>query len=201
MLQRHALRLNVRWIWPQAPEIVLTKADRMDDPWPLVAAIEAVAVGVPVHVVSGVTGQGCDELRARLQPGTTAVLPDTPTPAPRAALISQTYRDGGGSGAIRTEIDALAYALVRMPATYAAVTASLDALRILVPDFAPARADITAVDTATRARYWQKLQEVWYLPTVWEKHYEWDTRWTTTWMDQVKSVGDWLYSRLSAVRF
>src|SRR5947207_10026564 len=58
--------------------------------------------------------------------------------APRAALISQTYRDGGGSGAIRTEIDALAYALVRMPATYAAVTASLDALRILVPDFAPA---------------------------------------------------------------
>src|SRR6266705_2766208 len=58
--------------------------------------------------------------------------------APRAALISQTYRDGGGSGAIRTEIDALAYALVRMPATYAAVTASLDALRVLVPDFAPA---------------------------------------------------------------
>ena len=69
------------------------------------------------------------------------------------------------------------------------------------PEFAPAGADITAVDTATRARYWQKLQEVWYLPTVWEKHYEWDTRWTTTWMDQVKSVGDWLYSRLSAVRF
>jgi len=66
------------------------------------------------------------------------------------------------------------------------------------PEFAPAGADITAVDTATRARYWQKLQEVWYLPTVWEKHYEWDTRWTTSWMDQVKSVGDWLYSRLSS---
>src|SRR5437763_15345554 len=46
----------------------------MGDPGPLVAAIEAVAAGVPVHVVSGVTGQGCDELRARLEPGTTAVL-------------------------------------------------------------------------------------------------------------------------------
>src|ERR1700704_5753774 len=58
--------------------------------------------------------------------------------AGRATLISQTYRDGGGSGAIRTEIDALAYALVRMPATYAAVTASLNALREITPNFAPA---------------------------------------------------------------
>ena len=56
----------------------------------------------------------------------------------RAAQISQTYRDGGGSGGIRSEADALAYALVRMPATYAAVTAGLNALREIVPDFAPA---------------------------------------------------------------
>ncbi len=58
--------------------------------------------------------------------------------ADRAALISRTYRDGGGSGAIRTEADALAYALARMPATYAAVTASLNALREITPHFAPA---------------------------------------------------------------
>src|SRR6267154_2177664 len=58
--------------------------------------------------------------------------------AGRAALISQTYRDGGGSGTIRTKIDALAYALVRMPATYAAVTAGLNALREIAPHFAPA---------------------------------------------------------------
>ena len=57
--------------------------------------------------------------------------------AERAAAISRTYRDGGGSGAIRTETDALAYALARMPATYAAVTASLNALREIVPNFAP----------------------------------------------------------------
>jgi ribosomal protein RSM22 (predicted rRNA methylase) len=55
----------------------------------------------------------------------------------RATLISRTYRDGGGSGAIRSETDALAYALARMPATYAAVTASLNALREITPDFDP----------------------------------------------------------------
>lgn len=57
--------------------------------------------------------------------------------AGRAALISKTYRDGGGSGAIASEADALAYALARMPATYAAVTASLNALREIAPHFAP----------------------------------------------------------------
>src|SRR5258706_15474595 len=57
--------------------------------------------------------------------------------AVRASLISQTYRDGGGSAAIRSETDALAYALARMPATYAAVTASLNALREINPGFAP----------------------------------------------------------------
>jgi ribosomal protein RSM22 (predicted rRNA methylase) len=57
--------------------------------------------------------------------------------AERSATISQTYRGGGGSAAIRTETDALAYALARMPATYAAVTASLNALQEERPDFAP----------------------------------------------------------------
>jgi ribosome biogenesis GTPase len=62
------------WESGATPEIVLTKADRVEDPWPMVAEVEAVALGVPVHVVSAITGQGCDALRARLQPGTTAVL-------------------------------------------------------------------------------------------------------------------------------
>ena len=57
--------------------------------------------------------------------------------AGRAASISKTYRDGGGSGAIRSEADALAYALARMPATYAAVTAGLNALVGIRPDLAP----------------------------------------------------------------
>src|SRR3954454_11344006 len=57
--------------------------------------------------------------------------------AQRSAAILQTYRSGGGSAAIRSEADALAYALARMPATYAAVTACLNALREIRPDFAP----------------------------------------------------------------
>jgi ribosome biogenesis GTPase len=62
------------WESGASPEIVLTKADRLDDPWPLVAEVEAVALGVPVHVVSAVTGQGCDALRTRIAAGATAVL-------------------------------------------------------------------------------------------------------------------------------
>jgi ribosome biogenesis GTPase len=62
------------WESGATPEIVLTKADRLDDPWPLAAEVEAVALGVPVHVVSAVTGQGCDALRARIAAGQTAVL-------------------------------------------------------------------------------------------------------------------------------
>ncbi|HEY7420779.1 MAG TPA: ribosome small subunit-dependent GTPase A [Gaiellaceae bacterium] len=62
------------WESGASPEIVLTKADRLDDPWPLVAEVEAVALGVPVHVVSAVTDQGCDALRARIPATATAVL-------------------------------------------------------------------------------------------------------------------------------
>jgi ribosome biogenesis GTPase len=62
------------WESGASPEIVLTKVDRFDDPWEMVAAVEAVAVGVPVWVVSAVTGVGCSELRARIADGQTAVL-------------------------------------------------------------------------------------------------------------------------------
>jgi ribosome biogenesis GTPase / thiamine phosphate phosphatase len=62
------------WESGASPEIVLTKADRLEDPWPLASEVESVALGVPVHVVSAVTGQGCDGLRARIGAGTTSVL-------------------------------------------------------------------------------------------------------------------------------
>ena len=62
------------WETGASPEIVLTKADRLEDPWALVAEVEAVALGVPVHVVSALTVQGCDALRARVEPGKSAVL-------------------------------------------------------------------------------------------------------------------------------
>lgn len=57
--------------------------------------------------------------------------------AQRSQRISTTYRAGGGSGTIKSEADALAYALARMPATYAAVAASLNALSEIAPNLAP----------------------------------------------------------------
>jgi ribosomal protein RSM22 (predicted rRNA methylase) len=56
----------------------------------------------------------------------------------RASALSDAYRAGGASDIIADADDALAYALVRMPATYAAVAAALDAVNRAVPDFAPA---------------------------------------------------------------
>src|ERR1700722_7069874 len=56
----------------------------------------------------------------------------------RAGAISKAYRAGGNSArAIRTIEDALAYALTRMPATFAAVMSVLGELRRRLPDFAP----------------------------------------------------------------
>ena len=65
--------LTAAWDSGADPVIVLTKLDVLDDPDKLVEA-EAVAVGVPVHAVSNVTGEGLDGLRALLRPAKTCVL-------------------------------------------------------------------------------------------------------------------------------
>jgi len=57
----------------------------------------------------------------------------------RAAALSATYRGGGGSAqAIAGQADALAYALARLPATYAACIAVFEEARRSAQDFAPA---------------------------------------------------------------
>jgi ribosomal protein RSM22 (predicted rRNA methylase) len=57
--------------------------------------------------------------------------------AERATALSRNYRAGGGSRAIATNDDALAYAFARMPATYAAAIAVLNAARDALPAFEP----------------------------------------------------------------
>jgi ribosome biogenesis GTPase len=56
------------------PVIVLTKADVAEDPCSLVTAVEAIAFGVPVLMVSAITGEGLPGLRDVLRAQETAVL-------------------------------------------------------------------------------------------------------------------------------
>ena len=65
--------LTAAWDSGADPVLVLTKLDVCDDLEKLVEA-EAVAIGVPVHAVSNITGEGIEELRALLRPARTFVL-------------------------------------------------------------------------------------------------------------------------------
>jgi ribosome biogenesis GTPase / thiamine phosphate phosphatase len=59
------------------PVLVLTKLDLMEDPQETarrVASLESVAPGVPVHVVSGIRGDGIDGLRGYASPYRTVAL-------------------------------------------------------------------------------------------------------------------------------
>jgi ribosome biogenesis GTPase / thiamine phosphate phosphatase len=66
--------LTAAWDSGADPVVVLTKSDLADDPWETVAQAEAIALGVPVHAVSSVTGEGLDGLEPHLAPGRTVAL-------------------------------------------------------------------------------------------------------------------------------
>src|SRR5262249_10901314 len=66
--------LATAWDSGASPVIVLTKADLCHDHVLRVAEIEAIALGVPVHVVSVITGQGLAAVGSSFAIGQTAVL-------------------------------------------------------------------------------------------------------------------------------
>jgi ribosome biogenesis GTPase / thiamine phosphate phosphatase len=66
--------LTATWDSGADPVIVLAKSDLADDVSDTIAAAEAVAVGVPVHAISSVTGEGLDALDPYLAPGRTVGL-------------------------------------------------------------------------------------------------------------------------------
>ena len=66
--------LATAWESGASPVVVLTKADLCTDRDARKAEIEAVALGVPVHVVSAVTGEGLEGLSETFAPGQTAAL-------------------------------------------------------------------------------------------------------------------------------
>jgi ribosome biogenesis GTPase len=66
--------LTSAWDSGSNPVIVANKVDLAEDRLLELADVEAVALGVPVLVVSAATGEGMDELEVRLQPGRTVAL-------------------------------------------------------------------------------------------------------------------------------
>jgi ribosome biogenesis GTPase / thiamine phosphate phosphatase len=73
-LRRIERYLTTVWDSGAQPVILLNKSDVCDDPLTAVEAVSDVAIGVPVHVVSSITGNGVDQIRAYLQPGQTVAL-------------------------------------------------------------------------------------------------------------------------------
>jgi len=73
-LRRIERYLTLGWESGANPVIVLNKADVCDDIAQKVALVETVALGVPVHVVSAVTGQGLEEFSTYLSNGATVAF-------------------------------------------------------------------------------------------------------------------------------
>jgi ribosome biogenesis GTPase len=73
-LRRLERYITIAWESGAQPIVVLTKADLSPDVAGSLLAVETVAIGVPIHPISNVTGDGLAALDAYLQPGSTVVL-------------------------------------------------------------------------------------------------------------------------------
>lgn len=66
--------LVLAWESGANPVIVLSKADLCPDPEALAAEVAAVAVGVPIHIISSAENRGIQELADYISPGQTVAL-------------------------------------------------------------------------------------------------------------------------------
>jgi ribosome biogenesis GTPase len=73
-LRRLARYLAAAWESGSEPVVVLTKTDLVADVHGAAAAVERIAVGVPVQPVSNLTGEGVEAVRELVGPGRTAAL-------------------------------------------------------------------------------------------------------------------------------
>ncbi len=73
-LRRIERYLTAAWESGASPVIVLNKSDLRDDLAEVAEAVEAIALGTPVAVVSARDGANLDSLRRHLRPGKTAAL-------------------------------------------------------------------------------------------------------------------------------
>jgi ribosome biogenesis GTPase / thiamine phosphate phosphatase len=73
-LRRLERYLTTAWESGAEPVIVLTKADLLLDIDAAVLSAESVAIAVPVHPISNITGEGIEALDSYVSPGRTIVL-------------------------------------------------------------------------------------------------------------------------------
>ena len=66
--------LTAAWDSGSTPVVVVNKSDTVDEPEVDLLEIEPVTMGVPVHAVSAVSGEGLEALDPYLQPGQTIAL-------------------------------------------------------------------------------------------------------------------------------
>jgi len=73
-LRRLERYVTTAWESGASPVVVLTKTDLCPDVGAAMLAVESVAIGVPVHPVSNLSGEGLESLTTLLEPGRTVVL-------------------------------------------------------------------------------------------------------------------------------
>ena len=89
--------LTIAWQSGANPIVLLTKADIAESLEELRGELEAISLGTPVVVTSGITGDGIDEIVRELQPARTGVLLG-PSGAGKSTLINRIV----GSDLMRT---------------------------------------------------------------------------------------------------
>jgi len=102
------------------PVIVLTKADLHRDPLGYVSKVEAVTLGVPVHLISAWDNTGLNALESYLSPGRTSTLVGS-SGAGKSTLLNRLYgRPVQRTGAVSTQVGkgrhtTTSRELIRMP--------------------------------------------------------------------------------------
>ena len=73
-LRRIERYLTIVWESGAQPIVLLSKADLCVDSMAAMEAVAGIAFGVPIHVLSAVTGDGLEDLQGYLKPGQTVAL-------------------------------------------------------------------------------------------------------------------------------
>jgi ribosome biogenesis GTPase len=95
--------LAMAWESGALPVVLLTKADLVEDPFSTLESVREIAIGVDVHVVSSLSGDGIDAVEALLPTGITAVIVG-PSGAGKSTLINHLRGDSAiDTGPVRTD--------------------------------------------------------------------------------------------------